>query len=882
MIRKLSKLLGIALTITLLTSLLSVAAPAAAIDQPTVTLSNKAISNASEYVIRFVVSENVTDGDTITIQFDKNSTTKVANPGVTGTVNASFGWYGVDYAAAVTTNVAIASDSTNKKVTITMGAGDKIGEGAEIRVALLTGITNPAEIGDYTLTVATTNEDTPVTSAAYSVTAPYVAPLAGTVEVYNPAGIKVGSKNGDGAIQYCLDKATTPGYTVKVGTGTYTENLMLASGGVTIMATGAAEETIVKGEWTIDKNDVGTTTELPNVIQGMTLEPQANSGNFSVRILNTGNLTTVKDCIIRKASVFQPDSQGPEDLIFVNASRVTISNCTIETSAGKSADTAIIVAASDAIYGVTISGCTIDVDASAAYVDDIAIDVQGAGKITVDGCTITGNSGVGYRDNSGTATVATVKNSTLTGLVNAVTYNNNNGAAKLTLISNTISGCTTTPNSTAVNAKRAIDLIDYQNVMTIQKNTIKDNAGYAIVFGDLAAANTTATSFTGNILSGNVYGTKNADTGGGTLKAILNYWGDNSGPTIDDNPGGIGDPIVSPTVGGGAIEYRPWTNTSTTELAADQDVPANGTLDKSTTIGVAYQSTGAVAGVSLMRYASNPQAAAPPGVALDGGFYDVYSPNATNVGALGETTILFFNDTINEDTKAYYYSELQKVWVMCSDQDVAGNGAYVYVTIKNTGTEPSSAELNGTVFALTQQKSIPDAPVINTPSIGATDISIEPMFTWDAVDNAVRYEISVADDPSFTFLTLSHNVEGITFYKADADNEEALDYDTTYYWRVRAVLEESYSAGTPATAYQVGIFTTEAEPVEVVDNTGEQTIVTVEPTKPEVNVEIPPTKITVEPAGAAIPTYILWIIVVVGAVLIIALIVLIVRTRRVA
>jgi hypothetical protein len=283
-----------------------------------------------------------------------------------------------------------------------------------------------------------------------------------------------------------------------------------------------------------------------------------------------------------------------------------------------------------------------------------------------------------------------------------------------------------------------------------------------------------------------------------------------------------------------------------------------------------------------MRYEGNPAPVETPAPALADGYYDVYSPNAA--AANGLLTVMFFNPNVTADTKAYYYSTVKKSWTKCSVQSVAGNNAYVYVTIgaiQQVPTSPTLGELSGTVFALVNEKSIPDAPAINTPTIGQTDVSIEPMFTWAAVPNAVRYEISVADDPSFTFLTLSHNVEGITFYKADADNEEALDYDTTYYWRVRAVLEDSYAATTPATPYQVGIFTTMAEPVEE-EAAVDAPVVNVEPTKPEVNVEIPPTKITVEPAGAAIPTYILWIIVVVGAVLIIALIVLIVRTRRVA
>jgi uncharacterized integral membrane protein len=167
---------------------------------------------------------------------------------------------------------------------------------------------------------------------------------------------------------------------------------------------------------------------------------------------------------------------------------------------------------------------------------------------------------------------------------------------------------------------------------------------------------------------------------------------------------------------------------------------------------------------------------------------------------------------------------------------------------------------------------------LTEPMIGAYDVSIEPMFTWDPIDGVIRYEIALSEDPTFTIIEWSYNVDD-AFYKVD----EELRYDSTYYWRVRGVIAEPYQAGrawvTPATPWATGIFTTEMEPV--VEVTEPETII-VEPPKPEISVEIPPTKITVEPSTSqAIPNYMLWIIIIVGAVLVISLIVLIVRTRRV-
>jgi hypothetical protein len=267
-----------------------------------------------------------------------------------------------------------------------------------------------------------------------------------------------------------------------------------------------------------------------------------------------------------------------------------------------------------------------------------------------------------------------------------------------------------------------------------------------------------------------------------------------------------------------------------------------------------------------MRYTTNPAPISTTSPALADGYYDIYVPNAA-----GTITILFFNPNITTDSKVYYYSALQKEWVICSTQDIAGNGAYAFITV-TAATNPTRTELNGTIFALVEETTIPNPPSITFadgggPTVGATDVSVEPTFTWGAVAGAIRYEIALCEDPSFTIIEWAYNVDD-PFYKAT----EALRYDTTYYWRVRAVLNEAGET----TRWTTGVFTTEAEAVEA------GPAVVVEPTKPEVTVEIPATKITVEPSDPVIPTYMLWIIVVVGAVLVIALIVLIVRTRRVA
>ncbi|MBN2240276.1 MAG: right-handed parallel beta-helix repeat-containing protein, partial [Dehalococcoidales bacterium] len=725
-----------------------------------------------------------------TIQFDPVSSTQVSTM-LTGAVAASPGWFGTDYLPATTSGCVLYGDPLNRKATVLIGAGDRIGDGAEIRIQIDTGITNPAEIADYTLSIATSQEPNPVSSDPYSIAAPYVAPMPGIVEVFNPEGIKVYSANGPSAIQACLDKATSPGYMVEIGPGTYSENPVFLSGGTAVLAAGSAEETIVKGQWTIAVTDA--ITKKPTIIQGLTLEP---AGGKVIAVNAGGDRITVKDCLIRKKSVFVPDTEGPETLITINADQVMVQNCSIDTTAGQAWDTGILVEETGPIFGTTITGCSFNLDMSSFYADDCGIDVFGGGRVTVTGCTFTGNSGIGYRNLSESYTFDSITGNAFTGLSKAVYYYNSSG--QLTLKENTITGSTVAPVATAITATGAVELYGFSRV-TMERNTLADNNGYSLIIGD--AADPTQVSMAGNILSGNVYGTKNRNLTG-MLDAILNYWGDPSGPTTVDNPGGTGDPIAGPSAGGGPIEYRPWLNAPVTSIKADQTISDGGTLDKSTTVGISYTSTCAVNGVSLMRYAANPGPSNPPYPVLEEGYYGVDSPNAACT-----TTLLFYNPNITQDSKVYYYDTLRRVWVMCSDQGVAGDGAYVYTVIQNYGN-PSNANLGGAIFALVDQKSIPEAPYLGVPCVGEYDVPIEPVFAWGAVPGAVRYEITVSDDPSFTTIAFSHNVEDFTFYKTSAG--EALDPNTTYYWKVRGILEDSYDPGTPATAYSVGIFTTES------------------------------------------------------------------------
>jgi len=156
-----------------------------------------------------------------------------------------------------------------------------------------------------------------------------------------------------------------------------------------------------------------------------------------------------------------------------------------------------------------------------------------------------------------------------------------------------------------------------------------------------------------------------------------------------------------------------------------------------------------------------------------------------------------------------------------------------------------------------------------SPDLGATGISTLPTFVWNDYKGAIHYEIMVAEDPTFAIIDWSRTCPR-TFYRA----EEALANDTLYYWRVRGVTGEAVpEKAAPGGPWVTGMFTTAPKPVEAAPP------VVIEPAPPA-----PPAQIIEVPTptpAPPIPSYLLWAIIGIGAILVIALIVLIVRTRRV-
>jgi len=154
-------------------------------------------------------------------------------------------------------------------------------------------------------------------------------------------------------------------------------------------------------------------------------------------------------------------------------------------------------------------------------------------------------------------------------------------------------------------------------------------------------------------------------------------------------------------------------------------------------------------------------------------------------------------------------------------------------------------------------------PILLGPQGGATT-SLMPGFSWAPIPGADEYEFILATDAGLT-QTVANTPVTLTSPAFSVATE--LDEDTTYFWAVRStkptVGEQAINTFTTRSA-AVDVGTTEpAPPADIVVNV------------PDIVIPTPDT-----PAAPIIPTGLLWAVIGIGAILIIAVLVLIVRTRR--
>jgi hypothetical protein len=167
-------------------------------------------------------------------------------------------------------------------------------------------------------------------------------------------------------------------------------------------------------------------------------------------------------------------------------------------------------------------------------------------------------------------------------------------------------------------------------------------------------------------------------------------------------------------------------------------------------------------------------------------------------------------------------------------------------------------------------------------------------FTWERPSKATVYDLNIALDSDFDEKIVNVRVPstGTTTSSTPSHVVDGPDLDpgTTYYWRVRA----NFAGPVRSPWSETRMFTVAELPEAVAPVTVTQQpppVISVPPQPPisipapEITLppQPPPTSIVIPPAPApapAVPAWALYAIIVIGAVLVIALIVLIMRTRR--
>ncbi len=228
------------------------------------------------------------------------------------------------------------------------------------------------------------------------------------------------------------------------------------------------------------------------------------------------------------------------------------------------------------------------------------------------------------------------------------------------------------------------------------------------------------------------------------------------------------------------------------------------------------------------------------------------------------------------------------VWAACATD----GGANDFITgAPVTSFRYASSATSTFVTAL----AAPTAPVALAPLPGAINVPVNPAFGWNSVMGATSYQLEVSTSPNFTTLVTPTISVPTTAWVWTAT---ALSNNTDYYWRVRGSMTGGTSAWVtsafttiPAVVPAVVVTQTSvpapvitvsipAVPTIVIPANPPAVTVTVAAPVPAPILTLPQATIVIAQPEVTTPSYI-WIIVGVGALLTLAVIILIIRTRRV-
>ena len=186
--------------------------------------------------------------------------------------------------------------------------------------------------------------------------------------------------------------------------------------------------------------------------------------------------------------------------------------------------------------------------------------------------------------------------------------------------------------------------------------------------------------------------------------------------------------------------------------------------------------------------------------------------------------------------------------------------------------------------------------MVNPVSGGTYTIS----YTWERLSKATKYNLVIALGSDFEEVVLNYSgssapavIEDTGSIAAQVVAGTTFMPETTYYWRVRLASDGPvYSPWSEIRTFTIGALPEAVEPVIIqapppapVIEIPPAPAITLQP--PEIVLPAPPPAppdivipAAPPPAAPAIPSWAIYAIIIIGAVLVIALIVLIMRTRR--
>jgi len=786
---------------------------AGAVSVPTVSQTSAVISSDSIYTITFNINTAILPG-TITVTFPTGTTftAGMANTDVTLGTTGGIG----QPVIAIGNPAAIAFPTTNS---ITITPQGNIGAGAVVQLVIGNAgttmyVVNTATPGDYSVCVATSAETTAVASAPFTLTVPTIPAVAGVVQGFNAAGVKLYEQTGNNAISGAIAIAGV--VRVVVGPGTYDENALLTiPAGFTVVSSDGAATTII--------SDADLSGAGGNIaISGTALAPSVLDGFTVTGGITATNMVTVQNCVLSNAAGAALTFNGAgvtTALAPAVSTGNTISAAPAVAAGGQAgiavANVAAFVASTNDVFNIAATTATL-------VSPGTAITVGAAGTITVTGATVTGASGTGI-NNAGTATVAGSTFSTLSPALSIA------GGSTTTIGTSTIDACGFSSTTAPV---PAIWVAGAPTSLSVSGSTISNSPSNILATAAAAVgSNNIFVNF--NTLTGNVLSFDNNDTNPANfIDASNNWWGVSTGPAVAST---------------GSVYTTPFlTAQATNQMLLPATTPAVvNTLSWQATAGVDIITSAAlpVSTIAAAQYSENPAGTVVPADVVVTKYFDVYRRGAA--AAAGDTVTVRFYGIQSNNATVYAFSNTQGVWVLASGQAVDQFRGCVTVTITTTST-PNISNLTGLAFALAEPAAVvlpPVAPTILTPEFGDIAAPVKPTFTWTASPTATSYEFVLAEE---------------------------IGQDDKF-----AIID--YSATTTINGHVA--FTTMEEPEPEPEPTPPVEIVQQPPAAPpEIILQVPPT----EPPVNVIPDYLLWTVVAVGAVLIIAVVVLIVRTRRVA